>query len=125
MEFNELLKAISESDKLDITFDTKHRLVIRSKEPVDYPVPQLFNLNPFQNVDFISIDKVDADNLIDMIEEAIEFKKSGTRVDDDVEVFGERAISYERLLDYMDLIVYEPPVVEVEEREIKAEDVIL
>lgn len=60
-----------------------------------------------------------------MIEEAIEFKKSGTRVDDDVEVFGERAISYERLLDYMDLVVYEPPVVEVEEREIKAEDVIL
>lgn len=26
MEFNELLKAISESDKLDITFDTKTQI---------------------------------------------------------------------------------------------------
>ena len=111
MEFNEILTAVSESDKFEVAFDTQHRLVARTKEPVEYPIPSLFNTTPFQNTSFIAVDKPDIDNIIEMLNDAIDWKKSGTREDEDVEVFGERAISYERLFDYMGYVSYTPPLI--------------
>ena len=111
MEFNEILTAVSESDKFEVAFDTQHRLVARTKEPVEYPIQSLMNTTPFQNTSFITVDKPDIDNIIDMLNDAIDFKKSGTREDEDVEVFGERAISYERLFDYMGYVDYTPPLI--------------
>lgn len=109
MEFNEILKAIDNSDKFDIAFDNRYRLVARSKDPIELPINGLFNTEPFQHIDYITINKTDVDNIISMLNEAIDKLKSGTRKDDDVEVFGDRAISYERLFDYMGYVDYTIP----------------
>ena len=48
----------------------------------------------------ITVSLEDANNILSMINEAIEKLSSGKRHDDDVEVFGvERSLSYERLID--------------------------
>lgn len=48
----------------------------------------------------ITLTLEDANNILSMLNEAIEKLSSGTRSDDDVEVFGvERSLSYERLID--------------------------
>ena len=45
----------------------------------------------------------DANNILSMLNESIEKSSSGTRSDDDVEVFGvKRSLSYERLIDALD-----------------------
>ena len=114
MTFNEILTSMSENDKFEVAFDTQHRLVARTKDPVEIPIPSLFNTTPFQNTSFIAVDKPDIDNIIEMLNDSIDFRKSGTREDEDVEVFGERAISYERLFDYMGYVEYTPPLVAAE-----------
>ena len=111
MEFNEILTAMENSDQFDLTFDMQHRLVARTKEPVEYPIKSLFNTLPFQHTSFITIEKPDVDNIIDMLNESIDLRKSGTREDEDVEVFGDRAIGYERLFDMMGYVDYTPPLI--------------
>ncbi|MCM1230197.1 MAG: hypothetical protein NC489_08690 [Ruminococcus flavefaciens] len=52
--------------------------------------------------DFIVLNRDDAENILDMLNSAIVRLESGTRQDNDVEVFGDKAISYERLIDELD-----------------------
>lgn len=88
------------------TLDLQGRVVMRSDGPFD-PKPFGIEEKGFNNVDFITINKEDAQNLYDMLCEAIDRLKSGTREDDDNEVFGEKAISFEKLADYLGLVTYD------------------
>lgn len=62
--------------------------------------------NSYENIPFITLSKNDAKNILDMLNEAICRLESGKRTDNDVEVFGDKAISYERLIDILDGIIY-------------------
>lgn len=55
-----------------------------------------------QGSDFILLSRDDASEILSMLNEAICRLESGTRSDNDVEVFGDRAIAYERLIDELD-----------------------
>lgn len=61
----------------------------------------------YSNCDFVTLAKEDAQNIIDMLNEAILKLESGTRTDNDLEVFGNKAISYERLIDRVDGLIYD------------------
>ncbi|MCM1531881.1 MAG: hypothetical protein NC114_06375 [Ruminococcus flavefaciens] len=52
--------------------------------------------------DFIVLNRDDAENILDMLNSAIIRLESGNRQDNDIEVFGDKAISYERLIDELD-----------------------
>ena len=89
-------------------YDSKNRLVFRSEKDIgSYIGINVDNSNcPFKDTGFIVIDKIDAENIFSMLNEAIARLESGTRQDNDVEVFGDRAISYERLYDYLGKTIY-------------------
>lgn len=52
----------------------------------------------------IVLSEYDARNILHMLNDAISRLESGTRDDNDIEVFGEDAISYERLIDLIDAV---------------------
>lgn len=94
----------------DIGLDNNLRLVMRSA--ADLGTVTGFEKD-FKDTSFITINKEDAQNLYDMLCDAIERLKSGTREDDYREVFGNRAISFERLADYLNLVTYDINDIEV------------
>lgn len=51
---------------------------------------------------YVVLNREDAVAIVDMLNDAIRRLESGTRSDNDVEVFGDKAISYERLIDEVD-----------------------
>lgn len=88
--------------KVDISFGHHGELIIIT-DPKAY---KSLGIKPpeksYQNSEFITLHKSDAENILSMLNQAIANLESGTRSDNDVEVFGERAISYERLIDRLD-----------------------
>ena len=81
-------------------YDSHGRMIFRSSNEIDNKI------KPFDDIGFITIDKTDAENILSMLNDAIIRLESGKRQDNDVEVFGDRAISYERLCDYLDGVKY-------------------
>ena len=77
--------------------DNHGRFIFRSVEPIKDRELKI----PFENMSFITIDRQDAQNLYDMITWAMEQIKPGNHEYKDIDVFGPRAISYERLYDYL------------------------
>ena len=62
-----------------------------------------------QNPDsYICLERKDAENIISMLNEAIDVINKGKDcgTNDDMEAFGDRAISYERLIDRLDGLLY-------------------
>lgn len=51
---------------------------------------------------FVVLYRADAENIVQMLNSAIQRLESGERIDNDIEVFGDLAISYERLIDELD-----------------------
>lgn len=64
-----------------------------------------------QGSDFVVLRRDDAVAIVDMLNDAIRRLESGTRDDNDVEVFGDKAISYERLIDELDHTVLLRPTI--------------
>lgn len=81
----------------EISIDCHGRFVFRSANPIK----DRYMKTPFENIGFITIDKTDAQNLYDMLTWAMEQIKPGNQEYKDIDVFGNRAISYERLYDYL------------------------
>lgn len=52
--------------------------------------------------ELITIDRVDAENILSMLDEAIKRLNGELDTDADIKVFGDRAISYERLIDKLE-----------------------
>lgn len=77
--------------------DGQGRMIFRSKDQFS---DRRFKI-PFDDIGFITIDKQDAQNLYDMLTWAMEQIKPGNQEYKDIDVFGDRAISYERLYDYL------------------------
>ena len=50
------------------------------------------------------LSEYDARNILHMLDDAISILESDTRDDNDIEVFGDDAISYERLIDLLDVV---------------------
>lgn len=67
----------------------------------------------YKDADFIILSKSDAQNIVDMLNEAI-LKLEDENHKDDIGVFGDKAISYERLIDRLDGLLYK---VDKQERE--------
>lgn len=83
--------------------DSHGRLIFRSKDESDIAK----DMKPFGDVEFVTVNRVDAENILAMLNEAILRLESGEREDNDIEVFGDKAISYERLIDYLDGLYYD------------------
>ena len=77
--------------------DNRGRFIFRSKDAIHDRELKI----PFDDIGFITIDKQDAQNLYDMLTWAMEQIKPGDQEYKDIDVFGDRAISYERLYDYL------------------------
>jgi hypothetical protein len=54
--------------------------------------------------ELITIDREDAENILSMLDEAIERLNGCRELDDAIIVFGDRSISYERLIDKLEPI---------------------
>ena len=81
----------------EMSIDCHGRFVFRSVKPIKDRQMKV----PFENIEFITIDKKDAQNLYDMLTWAMEQIKPGNQEYKDIDIFGDRAISYERLYDYL------------------------
>lgn len=90
---------------MSMGYDCKGRMVCRSVKPVVKSIIE-GGFSPFADCDFISLNREDAENILWMLNYAISKLESGNRTDNDVEVFGDKAISYERLIDALDYTVY-------------------
>lgn len=93
--------------------DMRGKLIIRMNESIfddDTAEEITGELKSFDGSDFVVINKEDANNIISMLNEAIAKLESGNRPDNDNEVFGDRAISYERLIDALDGRIYGTPI---------------
>lgn len=111
---NKLLeKDIKGNTNVSIGYDTLGRMVCRTIGPVKNRDAVK---HPFENCDFIALSKEDAENILDMLNSAISRLESGTRNDNDNEVFGDKAISYERLIDALDHTIYD--LSELEKKEL-------
>lgn len=108
-------KYVIHSENVDSAcLDMRGNLIIRMNESIfdnDAAEEITGKLKSFDSTDFVVINKVDANNIISMLNEAISKLESGNRPDNDVEVFGDRAISYERLIDALDGLIYLTPII--------------
>lgn len=77
--------------------DCHGRFIFRSTEPIKDRELKV----PFENMSFITIDRQDAQNLYDMLTWAMEQIKPCDKEYKDIDIYGARAISYERLYDYL------------------------
>ena len=77
--------------------DNYGRFIFRSKDTINDRELKV----PFDDIGFITIDKQDAQNLYDMLTWAMGQIKPAEMQYKDTDVFGDRAISYERLYDYL------------------------
>lgn len=77
----------------DITAELKKTEATATPEELCYAA----NLNS----KFVVMEVQDVQNIVDMLNQAIEKLKSGTTDMDDVEVFGDKSISYARLFDQL------------------------
>ena len=93
--------------------DMRGKLIIKMNDSIfddDAAEEITGELKSFDGTDFVVINKTDANNIISMLNEAISKLESGNRPDNDIEVFGDRAISYERLIDALDGRIYGTPI---------------
>lgn len=93
------------------TFDCHKNIILYSTSEGKWisdthPDAPLLIETAFENCPFITIPKKDAQNIIDMLNYAIIKLESGERRDNDREVFGDKAISYERLIDRVNSLIY-------------------
>lgn len=92
--------------KVKVTADGNRRVIFYT-EPDIATDEMLIGLGgiAFNNSDIISMNRKDAENILDMLNEAID--RLGRRTEnDDNDVFGDRAISYERLIDALEGLIY-------------------
>lgn len=92
---------------VDYGFDTRGRIVMRTLSSHRPSMAEDSSQKFFEDCDFIALDRQDAENILDMLNEAITKLESGTRQDNDVEVFGKKAISYERLIDALNRTIWD------------------
>lgn len=97
------------------TYSHDGRLILVSKQrSAEYLIKNgLKGHDAYKDVDFIMLSKSDAQNIVDMLNEAI-LKLEDENHKDDIGVFGDKAISYERLIDRLDGLLYK---VDKQERE--------
>ena len=95
----EILFGMYENGGMEMGIDTKGRLVTRATNSSFPSMYKDHSVVPFKGCSFICIDREDAENILEMLNSAIVRLESGTRQDNDMEVFGLKAISYERLID--------------------------
>lgn len=107
---------IDSTENMEVGIDTHGRIVSRCKDRTFPGVYVDHEMHPFEGCNFIALDKEDAQNILDMLNEAITRLESGTRSDNDVEVFGDKAISYERLIDALDLTIWNSSKKEEDEK---------
>lgn len=77
--------------------DNHGRFIFRSVESIQDRELKI----PFEDMSFITIDRQDAQNLYDMLTWAMEQIKPSDKEYKDIDIYGVRAISYERLYDYL------------------------
>lgn len=95
-------------ERVDYGYDTCGRLVIRGiNKDEKRSIYHDHKTIPFNKCDFITINREDAENILSMLNESICLLESGVRDDNDIEVFGDRAISYERLIDALGGTIWE------------------
>lgn len=85
--------------------DQKGHMVLRSIASV-YDYNPSYKMSPFHGTQFILLDIADANNIRDMLDEAIIANNSEA---DDYNAFGDKAISYERLYDALNGMMSPPP----------------
>ena len=102
----EMLCAMYENGGMEMGIDTKGRLITRAKNPSFPSMYKDHSVVPFKDCDFICMDREDAENILEMLNSAIIRLESGTRQDNDMEVFGPKAISYERLIDALGCTIW-------------------
>lgn len=107
-------KYVIHSENVDSAcLDMRGKLIIRMNESIfddDVAEEITGELKSFDGSDFVVINRADANNILSMLNEAITKLESGNRPDNDIEVFGDRAISYERLIDALNGRIYGTPI---------------
>lgn len=106
-----------------VGYDMQGRIVARSNDSI---IGQCYGRNEntgdviqrlnFENLDFITLDRTDAQNLVDIISELMDHiyaLEDGKRLDKscdrsarDAELLGEKGISYERMFDYLNEVSF-------------------
>lgn len=102
-----ITNSLFDGTQIDVTCSHDGKVVVTAG-PLTTKKLKSFNLHgssAYENVDFILLSKEDAQNIIDMLNEAI-LKLEDDDHKDDIGVFGEKAISYERLIDRLDGLLY-------------------
>lgn len=100
-------------DEFEIGINSHGRLYLVDRDNIGYKfIDKFANKNHLPSVvrekianagsHYVVLNREDAVAIIDMLNDAIRRLESGTRSDNDVEVFGDKAISYERLIDEVD-----------------------
>ena len=108
-----------------VGYDMRGRIVTRSNDSI---IGKCYKINEntgdtvqrlnFENLDFITLSKEDAQNLTVVIGRLLErihkmnMDATGSDNSDDAELLGYEGISYERLFDYLNLITFHKPKVD-------------
>ena len=106
-----------------VGYDMQGRIVTRSNDSIvgrcyghnDETNSTTQRLN-FENIDFITLDKTDAKNLVDIITELMDtiykmedgenYTEECDKASRDAELLGEKGISYERMYDYLNMVCF-------------------
>lgn len=99
---------------MSMTIGAHKEIILKSKDNALKDDPAFIELlnqmgnKAYQDCSFITLDKDDAINIVHMLNEAIIKLDPSPEIqgDDDIRVFGDKAISYERLIDRCDGLIY-------------------
>ena len=92
-----------ENSKREIALDCNKNIVMRIDHSVSNSILKDFDTSKaFADCDFITLDKKDAEAIMRWLDEYCSSKFEG----DDIKAFGDMAISYERLHDALEGVLY-------------------